>query len=171
MPRLCIHEGRPRVCVHARSEEEVALFRTFLEVTVVEQLFARLYTGEALEVAEPCGRLRAFDGFLTVCAGGHGQPRTDGKTPLKMALADDAGGDGRRLAAVFTAQDALQLFILSRESARNSDGLVSVRLSGRELFGQLAENAEIDGMVINPCGPTPPVALTRDVAHMVLTEP
>ena len=72
------------------------------------------------------------------------------------------------MAAVFTAEDALQLFVVSRERARGSDGLVSVRLSGRELFEQIATNGEIDGLVVNASGPVPPIALAREVAEVVL---
>ena len=87
-----------------------------------------------------------------------------------MALAPDYGGNGRKLAAVFTAQDALQLFVVSRDNSVGSDDLVSVRLSGRELFEQVATNNDLDGMVINACGPGQPIALTRDAAAAILTE-
>ena len=50
-----------------------------------------------------------------------------------MALATDVGAEGRKLAAVFTAQDALQLFIVSRQGS-GGDELISVRLSGVELL-------------------------------------
>jgi len=136
----------------------------------VETLLSRMQTGEDLAIDQPFSRLLAFSGWMTVCAGGHGQPSPDGQTPpLKLALAPDVGGEGRRLAAVFTSEDALQLFIVSRESARGSDDLVSVRLNGRELFEQIASNGEIDGLVVNACGPVPPVALAREVAEVVLT--
>ena len=72
------------------SESEVAHFRSFLQVTVVEQVLARLQAGEPMQIDAPFARLRDFGGFLTVCAGGHGVP--EGATPLKMALAPDAGG-------------------------------------------------------------------------------
>lgn len=153
------------------SPDEVSHFRSFLPVTVVEALLTRLHNGENLEVDEPFARLREFDGFLTVCAGGRAHSGADGdapaSTPLMMALAPDEAG--RRLAACFTAQDALQLFIVSRESVRGSDDLVSVRLSGRELFGQVAASTELDGLVINPSGPMQPLALSREVADLVLS--
>ena len=149
------------------SESEVAHFRSFLQVTVVEQVLARLQAGEPMQIDAPFARLRDFGGFLTVCAGGHGVP--EGATPLKMALAPDAGDEGRRLAAVFTAEDALQLFVVARDAnARDSDGLVSVRLSGAELFEQIATNGELEGMVFNPFGPTAPVALAREAAQDIL---
>ena len=36
-------------------------------------------------------------------------------------------------------------------------------------YTQVASNDEIDGIVFNTCGPGEPVALSRDVASMVLT--
>lgn len=151
--------------------DEVQHLQSFVPVTVVEALLSRLQQGEDLQLDEPFARLREFKSFLTVCAGGHGQPSADGEapagSPLMLALAPDEGG--RRLAAAFTAQDALQLFIVSRESARGSDDLVSVRLTGRELFEQIASGSELDGVVFNPSGPGLPVALSREVADLVLS--
>ena len=63
--------------------------------------------------------------------------------------------------------DALQLFVVSRDAAI-TDGLVSVRLSGKELFAQVAQSTELDGIVFNSCGPTPPVALAREAAQAML---
>lgn len=148
------------------DEVEVDAFRAFLQVTVVESVLMRMQSGDELLVEQPFARLRAFDGFLTVCAGGQSQPG-ESPAPLKMALAEDAGGEGRRLAAVFTAEDALQYFI-AHSSRSASDGLVSVRLSGRELCEQVAGNTEIDGFVFNPCGPSAPVALAREAANDIL---
>lgn len=106
------------------SADEVEHFRSFVPITVVENLLLRLQDGEDLQVEEPFARLRDFDGFLTVCAGGQGQPAGEGETtaasPLKMALAPDV--EGRKLAAAFTSEDALQLFVVSKENARGSDG-------------------------------------------------
>ena len=142
------------------SAEEVEHFRSFLQVNVVESILQKLHGGE--DMSEMLDRLRDFDSFLTVCAGAPG-----GIGPLKMALATDVGAEGRKLAAVFTAQDALQLFIVSRQGS-GGDELISVRLSGVELFTQLMESAEIDGMVFNPCGPITPFAFAKEVAATVL---
>ena len=118
------------------SVEEVDHFRSFVPITVVEGLLQRLHDGEDLQVDAPCARLREFDGFLTVCAGGQGQPASEGDpqpatSPLKMALAPDA--EGRKLAAAFTSQDALQLFVVSKESARGSDGALLLSECGWNL--------------------------------------
>ena len=53
-----------------------------------------------------------------------------------LALAPDVSSR-RRLAAAFTSQDALQLFVAA--SAASDTQLVAARLNGAELFGKLAE--------------------------------
>ena len=81
--------------------------------------------GADLEVDEPFAKLRAFDGFLTVCAGvpGAGEPSPHSAAPsMRLALAPDVGGEGRKLAAAFTAEDALQHFIAARDGAQADDG-------------------------------------------------
>lgn len=64
-------------------------------------------------------------------------------------------------------QDALQLFVVA-DNARATDGLVSVRLSGLELFQRLQQSDSLDGIVFNPAGPDLPIALAREVAAAVL---
>ena len=80
--------------------------------------------GADLEVDEPFAKLRAFDGFLTVCAGvpGAGEPPHSAAPSMRLALAPDVGGEGRKLAAAFTAEDALQHFIAARDGAQADDG-------------------------------------------------
>jgi hypothetical protein len=105
------------------SPDEIAHFRSFLRIAVVEGLLTRLHTGADLQVDEPFARLREYDGFLAVCAAssaltGDGADRM---APLMMALAPDDGG--RKLAAAFTAQDALQLFVASRNATSSAEGV------------------------------------------------
>jgi len=128
--------------------------------------------GADLEVDEPFAKLRAFDGFLTVCAGvpGAGEPSPHSAAPsMRLALAPDVGGEGRKLAAAFTAEDALQHFIAARDGAQADDGLVAVRMSGCELFEKVVSVDGLDGIVFNASGPSRPVALTIDAARHVLT--
>ena len=82
-----------------------------------------------------------------------------------MALAPDA--EGRKLAAAFTAQDALQLFVVARDRHAGLE-VISVRLSGKELFSNLAHTEDLDGIVFNPAGPGQPFALSLEVARAVL---
>lgn len=158
--QLLLHfdaDAAPLACDAA----EAAHFRSFLRVRVVEALLERLHDGEDLQVDEPFARLRGFDSFYALCAG---QP--DDGAPLRMALAPDEGG--RALAAAFTAQDALKLFVMAREGGGSAD-LVSVRLTGTELFEQVARSADrLDGLVFNPSGPGRPIPFARGVADAVL---
>ena len=161
--RLHYGAGRPPLVCTA---EEVAHFRSFLQVSVVEALLQRLYEGADLQVDEPFARLRAFGDFFVLCAGGVGTASGGERGGrLLMALAPDT--EGRKLAAAFTAQDALQLFVVARESDPSREA-ISVRLSGKELFTNLANSHELDGVVFNPAGPGQPCALSREVAIAVL---
>ena len=65
-----------------------------------------------------------------------------------------------------TIKDGLQQFVAARDASDAE--LIAVRLSGAELFGQLAE-ADLDGVVFNPAGPGSPVPLTKAVAAHVLS--
>ena len=105
-------------------------------------------------------RLQIFDSFYTVCAGGD-----DASQGLSMVLAPD--GSGRRLVAAFTAQDALQQFVAASSSG-GAVSLVSARLSGKELFEQVASTNDLDGIVFNASGPGQPIPLSRDAAYAVL---
>ena len=50
----------PLVC----SAEEAAHFRSFLEISVVETILARIHAGADLEIEAPFARLREFQAFL-----------------------------------------------------------------------------------------------------------
>jgi hypothetical protein len=147
----------PFVC----SVAEAGYFRTFLQISLIENLLARIHAGAELPIEAPLSRLREYDSFYTLCAGGHGPAHA----PLLMALAPDPEG-GRKLAAAFTAEDALQLFVVAGDAPATHEA-VSMRLSGRELFEQLAAN-DLDGVVFNPAGPGAPLALSADFAAAVL---
>jgi len=164
LPALRFHSSASSsslVCKPAQIE----LLRATLQVIVIEQLLRRLYAGADLEIANPFARLREFEHYYVLCS----QPEGQDGALSRMALAPDPQGS-RRLAAAFTAQDALQLFVAARPApARQSEQLVAATLSGRELFSHLA-TADIEGVVFNPAGPGQPVPLLRSIAHTVLTE-
>jgi len=171
LPTMNLHHaaGMPPLVL---DRPELDHFRSFLGISVVEALLTRMQDGADLEVDEPFAKLRAFDGFLTVCAGvpGAGEPSPHSAAPsMRLALAPDVGGEGRKLAAAFTAEDALQHFIAARDGAQADDGLVAVRMSGCELFEKVVSVAGLDGIVFNASGPSRPVALTIDAARHVLT--
>ena len=163
--RLHYGSGQPPLVCTA---DEVLHFRSFLQVSVVESLLERLYAGADLQVDHPFARLRAFGDFFVLCAGGVGTATSRGterEGRLLMALAPDT--EGRKLTAAFTAQDALQLFVVARESDPSREA-ISVRVSGNELFTNLANSPELDGVVFNPAGPGQPCALSRQLAMAVL---
>ena len=145
--------------------EAVVHFRSFLQVSVVEAVLERMHDGAEMQIDFPFARLREFDGFFTVCAGGRGQAQEEGSavSPLLMALAPD--DHGRKLAAAFTAQDALQNFVAV---GGVGDGLVSVRLDGRMFWAHVNSNASLHGVVFNPAGPGEPIPLAREIAQAVL---
>uniref|UniRef100_A0A7S2HME3 SseB protein N-terminal domain-containing protein n=1 Tax=Haptolina brevifila TaxID=156173 RepID=A0A7S2HME3_9EUKA len=150
-------DSPPLVC----NAAECDLFRSYLKVTVVESLLLRVYEGSELDIENPYARLQDGD-FFVLCAGGHGSG------PLLLALAPDPIG-GRRLAAAFTAQDALQLFVVSGES-NTSREQISMRLSGRELFQHIASRSEeLDGVVFNPAGPGQPIPMSTEFARAVVS--
>jgi hypothetical protein len=93
------------------------------------------------------GRLRDFDSFLTVCAGGHAQ--TDAHTPLKMALAPDTSSEQpRRLAAVFTAQaSAAHRASTLLDSSRFTRPCASRHIASRS---RLVGSRRIDSRLISP---------------------
>lgn len=78
-----------------------------------------------------------------------------------LAYAPDS--QGRRLAAVFTHDDAFRAYA---SDARNG-GVQSITLDGRTLFERLRE-AELGGIVFNCAGPAKPVAFALGIADVVL---
>ena len=142
------------------SAEEIEDLRGWVGVAVVEALLQRLHDGEDLQVSSPFSRLREFSGYYILCT----QAQND--IMLKMALVPEPNSC-RKLVAAFTAQDALQRFVLSQQKELTSE-YISVRLSGVELFTRLLSNDEpLDGVVFNPAGPTQPLALAKEVAGIV----
>lgn len=150
--RLHFEPGVPPLVCNA---DEIQLLRSYLPVAVIEALLQRLNDGADLQVPSPFSRLRAGEFFVLM--------RRGADESLSMALAPDASG-GRRLVAVFTAQDALQLFVAAGEPSDH----VSMSLSGLEVFQRLIDAGdELDGIVFNAAGPTQPVALSKEVAGVV----
>ena len=149
--RLHYAPGAPPLTLEA---EQVVHLQRFVQISVVEKVLALLHEGAEMPLNEPCARLRDFSDYFVVQQGS------------MLALAPDS--NSRRLAAAFTAQDALQLFVAS--SAASDTELVAARLTGVELFGKLAE-ADLDGVVFNPAGPVQPVPLLKAVAQHVLSAP
>ena len=149
--RLHYAPGAPPLTLDA---EQVAHLQRFVQISVVEKVLALLHAGAEMPLKEPCARLRDYCDYFVVQQGS------------MLALAPDSSS--RRLAAAFTAEDALQLFVAS--SAASGAELVAIRLTGVELFGKLAD-VDLDGVVFNPAGPIQPVPLLKAVAAHVLSAP
>jgi len=77
--------------------------------------------------------------------------------PLQIALAPDS--NGRTLAAIFTAPDALNLYLQAAQKSTNAS-LSTHSVSGKPLFSSLA-SMSIDGVVFNCFGPTKPLAVSH----------
>jgi hypothetical protein len=78
--------------------------------------------------------------------------KQDGKS--QIVLTPDS--ENRSLAAIFTAQDAGELFIEEAESGLKEE-VVLEECTGQNLFSSL-QNLMLDGLVFNPAGPIQPQA-------------
>ena len=135
------------------SPVQASHLQLFVQIRVVEQILSLVHQGAELPLSQPYARLRDFESYYVVQQGS------------LLALAPD--GNSRRLAAAFTAEDALQRFVAARD-ASGVEELIAARLNGIELFGKLAD-ADLDGVVFNPAGPGQPVPLLKAFAQHVLS--
>lgn len=112
-----------------------------------------------IDVAEtPLGFLKDFDGYIVVL-------RKFGDR-VELALAPDS--QGRLLAAVFTAEDTLEAFLIDLVPNSEEFELIPIRLNGTQLFSQLRE-MKVDGMVFNCSGPIPPRAFDIKLTDYILS--
>jgi hypothetical protein len=102
----------------------------------------------------PFVTLRIFSRYFVVVADSEGSP--------DLLMAPDAGG--RKLLAVFTADDAVEAFVASLGV---SEG-VATTMSGEELFFALRE-LPLDGFVFNCCGPVATRAFAMGAIDRILT--
>ena len=129
------------------NEEKFEYLRLWAQSLQVEMLLATMQIdGEGLQL------LRGFDGYrLPIVRSESGKAH--------IALAPDA--QGRKLAAVFTAEDCLEAFLQDAQGAYG-DGLIVDTLDGASLFAQL--NAlPLDGVVFNCSGPVKPSAVSLEM--------
>jgi hypothetical protein len=119
----------------------------------------RILSGAAGEDGFPF--LREFEGYrLPVVQSESGKAH--------IALAPDA--QGRKLAAVFTAEDCLEAFLKDAQGAYG-EGLLVDTLDGAKLFEQL-KALPLDGVVFNCSGPAKPRAVTLQmVIELAAKEP
>jgi len=83
----------------------------------------------------------------------------------QLALAPD--DKGRRLAAVFTYDDAFEAFLPEGEALHAEGQLLQVELAGPKLFEQLAQMS-LDGLVFNCRGPARPIAFAQPFIAAIL---
>ncbi len=102
----------------------------------------------------PFVTLRTFPRYFVVVADSEGSP--------DLLMAPDAGG--RKLLAVFTADDAVEAFVASLVA---SEG-VATTMGGEELFFALRE-LPVDGFVFNCCGPVATRAFAMGAIDRILT--
>jgi hypothetical protein len=86
---------------------------------------------------------------------------SNGVTHITLAPDDQ----GRKLAAIFTAEDCLQAFVAASKHLLGEDIQVD-EISGTQLFQNLS-TLEIDGVVFNCNGPTSPRALSIDFVTLL----
>lgn len=128
--------------------EDLAALAAWAEIVAVERAI------EAPETCEnPFEELRRFSRYLVL-----GDATGDG--PDLMMAPDSAG---RTLLALFTAEDALEAFL--HETGATG---VATTLSGDDLFFALRD-VELDGFVVNCCGPTATRAFSKAVIDRILT--
>lgn len=104
--------------------------------------------------------LRAFDGWTILCSPGDG---------LRSLLAPDR--QGRKLAAVFTAEDALQAFRMRHGAALEGQKLEVRRYDGATLFEALTQTPGLDGVVFDCAGPLSPRAVSLAYLRLILAAP
>lgn len=106
----------------------------------------------------PLGLLKDYDAYVLVL-------RKTGEESAQLVLAPDE--QGRSLAAVFTAEDALDAFFDTVLAEADFEP-IPVRVGGEQLFAQL--NAlPLDGIVFNCSGPSFPRAFGKKLAEYVLS--
>jgi hypothetical protein len=129
--------------------------RAWANVAAVE---TALYDPDAVD--NPFSLLHGFSDYLVLIRPDAGD--------RDLVLAPDNAG--RNLAAIFTAWDACDQFQQTMKSAGVDDEMVTETVKGHELFHQL-ELAGVDGMVFNPLGALPPVALQSGIIPRILAAP
>ena len=83
-----------------------------------------------------------------------------------IALAPDA--QGRKLAAIFTAEDTLQEFLRIAKDALGENIIIDIT-PGYKLFEYLRD-LPIEGVVFNCNGPIAPCAITLQMVNMILND-
>lgn len=135
--------------MHYKAAQFNAL-KKWADILEVERVLDTiLQTGQGFAV------LRDFKEYSVL-----GDPAGEG---LSFANASDS--NGRRLTAIFTADDALDAYV----GQMNGEEPAVYTVPGKALF-QWLKDKPLDGMVFNPLGPLPARAFALPFAEMVLTQ-
>lgn len=130
--------------IHYKAQQLPRL-RQWAKILEVEQVLDQiLQTGQGLPI------VRNFEDYFIVI-----------HPDKSIGLAPDA--KGRRLVAIFTADDTLDAYLAQCGPAQE------YILPGQQLFPALTQMA-LDGLVFNPCGPIPPRAFLPEFAQVVMEE-
>ena len=139
--------------VHYRKEQ-VPTLKKWAQAVGIEQVLATLDDSEAA-----FSRIKHHTPFYLVAN------QVGDEMSLVMAPDDER----RRLAAVFTADDAREAFLAQAVPALRIEPRI-LALSGQELCEMLAD-VPLEGIVFNCLGPIRPAAFTAELIRLVLAAP
>lgn len=136
------------------EKEQIPMLRGWASAVEIELVLARLD-----DSPEAFARIKRHPAFFLVTStiGGH--------ESLVMAPDDE----GRKLAAVFTAEDCCEVFVAAASAALQAAPKV-FPVSGVQMSKLLSE-AKPDGVVFNCLGPIPPCAFSAEMFELVLNAP
>lgn len=137
------------------GKEHFPRLRALAAAVDIERTLLALRRGDA--AAGAAAQVRDYAGYLFAIVNRGGQ--------TALALAPD--GQGRALAAIFTAADNFDAFTEVRQPALEEGQLLSLELTGVELFRLLA-GMRLDGLVFNCSGPAAAVAFAHAFAEVIL---
>ena len=141
-------ESQGAVYLHEHQLPQVRRWAQALEVEAI-------VSGEA-NPPDAFERLLRYEGYWVLVR------RSEQADVPEMALAPDH--EGRKLAAVFTAEDTLDRFL----EVHGEDTTPPITVDGHTLFQRL-QAMPLDGIVFNCAGgPVPPKALAPDFVRVVL---
>lgn len=137
------------------GKEHFPRLRALAAAVDIERTLLALRRGDA--AAGAAAQVRDYAGYLLAVVNRGGQ--------TGLALAPDS--KNRTLAAIFTAADNFDAFIETRQSSLSEGQLLSLELTGVELFRLLA-GMRLDGLVFNCSGPAAAVAFAHAFAEVIL---
>lgn len=150
--RLVVNPGSPNpdTLVLPLSDEGRGLLALWMQAVDLEQRAAR-----SLEDPETLAALRAFGGYLTYF---HSATNSVVTIPKQLGLENGA--------VLFTSPDNVAAF-LAKLTDEVKAGLVRVPTDGATWFSLVVKGGGVDGILLNPLGPAPVVAIPLEVCRKV----